>query len=211
MRTNVYVDGFNLYYNALKYTAYKWLDIRKYCELAFPANEITFIKYYTARPLPIPTNLGVASRHDVYMRALKTLPDFFIKYGNFQRKDRYMPRSEFPHNAVEVIRTEEKGSDVNLAVNLVNDAYKNRYDVAIVVSNDSDLCEAVRIVKTDCDKVVGHLSPTEQPGQLMKSYSTFTSSISNRLLARSQFPDHFKEDGGRVIRKPEEWDQPYNT
>ena len=42
---------------------------------------------------------------------------------------------------VEVIKTEEKGSDVNLAVHLLNDAWLDRYECAVVVSNDSDLAE----------------------------------------------------------------------
>ena len=48
MRTNVYVDGFNLYYGAVKGTPYKWLDLRKCCELVFPRNEIHEIHYCTA-------------------------------------------------------------------------------------------------------------------------------------------------------------------
>jgi hypothetical protein len=44
----VYVDGFNLYYGALKGTPYKWLDIRKLCELLLPNNHINQIKYFTA-------------------------------------------------------------------------------------------------------------------------------------------------------------------
>lgn len=49
MRTNVYVDGFNLYYGALRGTLYKWLDIRRMCELLLPSHTIARIKYFTAR------------------------------------------------------------------------------------------------------------------------------------------------------------------
>jgi hypothetical protein len=48
VKTNVYVDGFNLYYGAVKNTPYKWLNIRRMCELAFPKNEIAEIHYCTA-------------------------------------------------------------------------------------------------------------------------------------------------------------------
>ncbi len=49
MDTYVYIDGFNLYYGALKGTQYKWLNLQKLCELVLPNNKIAYIKYYTAR------------------------------------------------------------------------------------------------------------------------------------------------------------------
>ncbi len=60
---------------------------------------------------------------------------------------------------VEVIKTEEKGSDVNLAVHLIHDAYQNRYESAVIVSGDSDLVTAVQIVKNELGKPVGVLNP----------------------------------------------------
>jgi hypothetical protein len=50
---------------------------------------------------------------------------------------------------VEVLKTEEKGSDVNLATYLLIDAFRHDSDIAVVVSNDSDLCEPIRIVKDE--------------------------------------------------------------
>ena len=55
-------------------------------------------------------------------------------------------------NLIEVFRTEEKGSDVNLAVHLVNDVHQNTFDCAVVISNDSDLAKAMRIVKDEYRK-----------------------------------------------------------
>ena len=60
---------------------------------------------------------------------------------------------------VEVMKTEEKGSDVNLAVHLLNDAWLNVYDSAIVVTNDIDISEAMRLVKRQMSKKLGLLTP----------------------------------------------------
>ena len=49
IKTSVYVDGFNLYYGAVKDTSYKWLDISRMCQLLLPKHQITRIKYFTAR------------------------------------------------------------------------------------------------------------------------------------------------------------------
>ncbi len=48
MKTFVYVDAFNLYYGALKGTAYKWLDLQALCRVMIPRNEVVCIKYFTA-------------------------------------------------------------------------------------------------------------------------------------------------------------------
>ena len=66
----------------------------------------------------------------------------------------------------EVIKTEEKGSDVNIAAHMVHDGHLGRYDVAILVSNDSDLAEPVRIVRHELNKTVGMLNPHKYPSQL---------------------------------------------
>ena len=54
---------------------------------------------------------------------------------------------------------EEKGSDVNLASHLLVDGFRDRYDLAVVISNDSDLTEPVRFVREDLNKPVGVLNP----------------------------------------------------
>ena len=47
--TNFYIDGFNLYYRALRGTPYKWLDLRRLAETLFPGDDIRRICYFTAR------------------------------------------------------------------------------------------------------------------------------------------------------------------
>jgi hypothetical protein len=65
------------------------------------------------------------------------------------------PRQQY----VRVIKTEEKGSDVNLAAHLLRDGFRGYYRVAVVVSNDSDLCTPVRLVRQDLGLPVGILRP----------------------------------------------------
>ena len=55
MRTRVYVDGFNLYYGALKGTPFKWLDLVKLAYQLLPVGySVTKLKYFTARVSGIP-------------------------------------------------------------------------------------------------------------------------------------------------------------
>ena len=104
---------------------------------------------------------------------------------------------------VEVIRTEEKGSDVNLTVHLVNDSWLDAYDCGVVVSNDSDLAEAMRLVREQHGKRIGLVTPrTGRPSQQLKKHASFARHIRTNGLRHSQLPDPIP---GTNIRKPAPW------
>lgn len=162
MRTIVYVDGFNLYYGSLKGTPYKWLDLAALFGAMLPAgHQLERIKYFTARVSALPSDKDAPRRQDVYLRALrKTHGDLLeIIEGEFLIKDVWLPKTANPKEFVQVIRPEEKGSDVNLAVELVNDAWADSFDCAAVVSNDADLARALKIVKQAHRKTVFLFTP----------------------------------------------------
>ncbi len=82
-KTNVYIDGFNLYYRALRGTPYKWLDLSRLCGLALPKNEIHRIRYFTALVKPRAGDPSQLERQQVYLRALKTIPNLTVHRGHF--------------------------------------------------------------------------------------------------------------------------------
>lgn len=112
--TFVYVDGFNLYYGAVKGTPYRWLNIRQLCELLLPKHTILRVKYFTARVSARPGDPDQPVRQQTFLRALATLKDFDIFYGHFLTKETCMPvAGSAPGMALKyekVIRTDEKGS-----------------------------------------------------------------------------------------------------
>jgi hypothetical protein len=82
-RTIIYIDGFNLYYRALKGTPHKWLDVAAMSRAALPSRcTVTAINYYTAH-VSGRTDPGAPARQHAYLRALRTLPDVAIHFGNF--------------------------------------------------------------------------------------------------------------------------------
>ena len=84
MITNLYIDGFNLYYRALKDTPFRWLDLRKLAETLFPQDTINRVCYFTARLDARPSNPAQPQRQQAYLRALATLPGFDAYYGVFR-------------------------------------------------------------------------------------------------------------------------------
>ena len=140
MRAIVYIDGFNLYYS-IRYTPFRWLNPSALTTHLFPTLDVQRIKYFTAPVKPHQDDAGAKTRQDIYVRALKTLaPHLEIHEGHFIRKKKRMAlvlpedteeRRGLMHEAlddprilapgtpkVEVWKTEEKGSDVNLASHL---------------------------------------------------------------------------------------------
>lgn len=207
-RTTLYIDGFNLYYRALKGTPFKWLDVKKLAEQILAThNQITCVKYFTAR-VSGQRNPSAPRDQQAYLDALSTIPEVQIIHGRFLAKTIWRPLvNPVPGlpRTVEVHTSEEKGSDVNLAVHLIHDAWSGRFDVAAVISNDSDLETPIRIVKEELRKPVGLLCPHDgHPAAQLKRAATFVRHIRDVHLRASQFPTTIIHNG-RTIVKPTGW------
>ncbi len=207
MKTFVYVDGFNLYYGAVKDTPFKWLDISKLCQLILPNHTILRIKYFTARVTGRPSDPGQPTRQQVFLRALATLPNLEIIYGHFLSNETFMPlakpKPRGPKYA-KVIKTEEKGSDVNLATHLIRDAFCGEFEAAVLVTNDSDLKEPVRLVRRELGCPVGIVNPHRQASRVLAREASFVKQIRKGALKASQFPDTLRDRHG-TITKPKVW------
>lgn len=102
----------------------------------------------------------------VRLRALRSNPKISIHLGEFRSDVRQMPLHPWQYDesgqpiTVKVRKTEEKGSDVNLATHLVADALRNSADAYVVVSNDSDLVGPIRYLVHEIGVVVGLIMPS---------------------------------------------------
>jgi uncharacterized LabA/DUF88 family protein len=208
MNTYVYVDGFNLYYGAVKRTPFKWLNIHDLCSYLMPKNKILKIKYFTALVTARPRDPDKPSRQQMYLRALKTIPDLEIIYGRFLEHTVRMPLASSLSGKIKyakVIKTEEKGSDVNIAAHMINDGYKGLYQVAILVTNDSDLIEPINIVRQELNLPVIVLNPHyKSPSRELQNCATFVKPIRKGVLAASQFPTGMIDATG-PFHKPPTW------
>ena len=209
LRTAVYVDGFNLYFRAVRGTPWKWLDqLALYQALLRPTNRLDRIRYFTAM-VSGKRDPGMPIRQQTYLRALRSSPLFTIHLGRFLVTSRWAALADPPPEMLRptpvtarIIKTEEKGSDVNLGAYLLRDAYRNDFDVAVVVSNDTDLVEPIRLVTTELAKPVGIICPAASPARSLAKAATFLRHLTPARLAAAQFPDRIP---GTSIRKPVEW------
>ena len=146
-------------------------------------------------------------RQETYMRALqKYIPEVSIYYGHFLSHKIQAPNAPLtdPPTFSKIIKTEEKGSDVNLAVHLLNDAWLDKYDCAVVISNDSDLAEPIRLIREQHKKMIGLISPLLKghPSHELQKHAHFVKRIRKGVLRISQLPTRIP---GTKIHKPSKW------
>lgn len=211
LRVNIYVDGFNLFFGALRATPFRWLDLnalaRHLLEPLFPDFEIGTIRYCTA-----PAKGSGSLRQQVYWRALSTQSNVVIHRGVHKARVKN-PRFADGSGFARVLQQEEKATDVNLASYLIQDAVDDCYDVALLISNDSDLVTAVDLVQRRFGVSVvlsapiyfEHRSRPMKPLVDVASLSAHITKERKQCLRESQFP---AQPGvkGRTITRPREWD-----
>ena len=130
------------------------------------------------------------------------------KFAGMVHPPQFRPIANMPQpwpDVVKVLKVEEKGSDVNLACHLLLDAFQGNFDVAAVLSNDSDLVEPIRVVTQIMRKPVGLLSPVNNPNPELSGASSFIRRLSVSDLAASQFPDPLARLGQPDLNRPAAW------
>jgi hypothetical protein len=221
MRAHVYIDGFNLPYGAVDGTPYRWLNVVELCRRLLPRNQVEKVRYFTALVKDTPSDRTKSARQQMFIRALETLPEIEVTYGSFLANVRRMPLARArpedagiqrlvslqpsgPRSAV-VLRTEEKGSDVNLATMLVADAFKGAFEAAAVLSTDSDLALPIELVRRELGLPVGVLFPRGRFSVELDRVAAFRRTFDARFLRACQLPQTIVDSAGRTITKPAAW------
>ena len=203
-RVVAYIDGFNLYYGMRSrgWRRYYWLDLHRLAErLLRPGQTLAAVRYFTARVIPDAGSEGKSRRQNVYLEALGTLPDLAIHYGYYLPKTRQCSACGATRQTYE-----EKMTDVNIAVELLSDAYEDRFDTAIVVSADSDLARPITAIRERFpSKRVVVAFPPNRASKLLRSVASAAFSIGRDALRDSQFTQSVLRQNGETIERPAGW------
>lgn len=215
VRTTIYVDGFNVYGGALKRAAagHRWLDLQAVAEAILrPYHQIDAVHYFTALIQPDGAHDASPAHQKLYIKALETYrPTVTTHYGHFLiHEAKARPVHPALGALVDYWKVEEKGSDVNLAARLVADAFLDRYDCAVLICNDGDMAEAVRIVRQEAKKNVGVILPIHHPNrqrtrkasQGLCREAAFIRELRMTTLRRCQLPNPIP---GTAFYKPPHW------
>ena len=201
-RAIVYIDGYNLYYGmrAAFGNRYMWLDLQAFsASLLQPQAELVAVKYFTAITKAADDS---QKRQDVYLNALQAHCDKLkIFYGLFLSKSRRCSNCQGEHKLFE-----EKKTDVNIACEIINDAYLDRYDLCYLVSGDSDLVPPLDIIKQPQlgkRSIVAH--PPRRKSYELCSIANGWFAIGRTKFARNQLPETIYRAQKSELTRPTKW------
>jgi hypothetical protein len=204
-RAIVYIDGLNLYYGALReQPGVKWLNVERLCRILRPNDDLQVIKYFSA---PVAGSIHQAT----YLRALATLPTVHVILGKFKQKKVKCGVTGCAHAATKWFQVpEEKRTDVNIAVSMVDDAYQNACDDLILVSGDSDLVPGVATVRQRFPgKRITVYVPSRNPLRAaaveLRSAAHRARELPLLLLEKAQFADSIPDGAGGTLTRPADW------
>lgn len=199
-----YVDGFNLYFGLRHkgWRRYYWLDLVALSqELLKPDQTLHGVHYFTTRIRDNGHNIQDMRRQGTYLEALGTLAGIKLHFGHYLEKPRQCRRCGNTW-----MDYEEKMTDVNIAVQLLADAFNDRFDTAMLISADSDLTTPVQQVRARFPekRIVVAQPPGRQSSSLTRAANGYFT-VGEAKLRQSQLPFVVKRQDGFELHRPEYW------
>lgn len=193
------IDGFNVYHSLDKrefkgvgtdgnpafvkpYHRYKWLDLRKLCACFLTREEeLSEVYYFTALTT---WSEEKVDRHKRYIRALESTGVKTV-YGAFKERDVHCVNCRTTFT-----KSEEKRTDVNIAIHLLGLAQSDAYDRALVLSGDSDLVPAISWTRASFpNKRISVIVPIARPlTKHLRQVANDSSKIKEHHLRECQLP-----------------------
>ncbi|MGC8732103.1 MAG: NYN domain-containing protein [Halothiobacillaceae bacterium] len=202
-RVITYVDGFNLYFGlkASNFKRYYWLDVAALAQsLLKPGQQLLATHYFTARIRDNGSNSADQKRQNDYLEAL-ALRGVRCQFGHYLHKTRHCRQcgATWPDY-------EEKMTDVNIAIQLLGDAFDDAFDTALVISADSDLTTPIRRVRERfTQKRIIVAFPPDRHSSELKRCATGYLAIGEDKLRASQLPARLVKPDGYVLTRPTTW------
>ncbi len=208
-RTIVYVDGFNLFYGALKGTAFKWLDLLSLARELFPSDTIERVHFCTAL-------IQGADRwkQERYLSALSTYPEITVHKGEMKSRHQDCRVKGCNYGGERRYRKwEEKFTDVQLGVLLVDDAHSARLERSVLISGDSDLVPAMAMIRANKFPIETNILVPDKNDKIrankVRNLSKQVDKVSplpRHLVSKHQLPDPVVNPrDGHEVKKPGGW------
>jgi uncharacterized LabA/DUF88 family protein len=199
-RVIAYIDGFNLYFGMREagLDNCRWLNVSKLVSSLLKSHqELVEIKYFTSRVSNSPDK---QKRQSTYIDALESTKIKII-YGNYQDNSTECKRCGH------IWRTaKEKMTDVNIATAMMVDAFTDQYDMAMLISGDSDLTPPIKEVhRLFKNKRVFIAFPPKRHNNSMALVAKGSEIIGRKKLVDSQFTEEVESKTGYILRIPKEW------
>lgn len=216
----VYIDGFNLYYRAVRPSGGRWLNIQALFDELLKDYEVEKIYYFSAniKAKARPADPDAPNRQKSYLNALKSLSRVEVIQGNFavtrgrsrlRLPERILnirvPKKLRDDTWIPVWKVEEKGSDVSLGAHLIRDAALKRADLLVCVTSDSDLAPTLQIATGELQAEVALCLPAGTSSRRMQACGPkFMIWLSKGAITRNALPNPVHVNG-KTYYKPDTW------
>ena len=183
------------------------MDLGTLANRLLAQHDVHRIRYFTALVAARDDDPSQPQRQQAYLRALRTVPNLSIHYGQLRPRRKRRPLAGPPAGGprtAEFLDTEEKGSDVNLTSYLLMDGFEDDYELAVLISNDSDLKLPIELARTRLNKQVGVFDPSGARSTDLRNAASWYRPLRRGALRASQFAETLS-DGSGVIRRPAGW------
>jgi hypothetical protein len=218
-RVIAYIDGFNLYYGLCdsRYRRFLWLNLGGMVQsLLRPDQQLVCTKYFTARistakptdsPKYIAERTARKTRQDTFLSALRTVPNLKIYEGHYREEQIVCSKC-----GATWMDAEEKMTDVRIATEMIVDTFANRFDVALLVSGDSDLVPPIEAIKSSHPhKRINIAFPPGRHSHWLKQAAHGQCIIGRGTLSKNRFPPVVLAASGAELHQPIEWTKELDT
>lgn len=206
-RTIVFVDGLNFHFGVARRFGRRWLDLPALCRRVLSPrwHEVIEVRLYTAPFIEARVDGNSPDSQNAHWHALRMRGGVRVQLGRFSQRPEFARLVSDPSQVVRVMMAREKGSDVNLAADLVYLGCTGAYEAAVIVSNDSDFAGAIRIVRQRLGLPVGIVNPRSgQSSRELVEEASFERLIRRRDVLESLLPT-VVQLGTETVHCPDGW------
>ncbi|MEP0814590.1 MAG: NYN domain-containing protein, partial [bacterium] len=162
-----------------------------------PGQQLLAVKYCTTRALDPRSE----RRQAAYLHALRTEPLLEIHFGQYKTIEKECSKC----GNIDIVPV-EKMTDVNLAKELLCDLFLDRFDVALLVTADSDLLPVLELAKAEFPrKFILPVFPPARASKELEQEAGTKFNIGENILRQAQFPLNVQCASGRTIQRPPSW------
>ncbi len=180
MRISIYIDGAN-FLGGLKSINKKYkdwnFDFKRFVESVTKNKQLVDVYYYNALLKQIQNPDMFKLQQELFNR----LKSYGFKVNIAKRKPRI--REDGTQGS------QIKGDDIWLAVDMLKDAYEDKYDTAILISSDGDFVPLVKYIKNKNKQVESYYFEASKPYDLLKEcnlHFVIDKKTVNRFFYREQ-------------------------
>ncbi len=204
-RVIFYIDGFNCYFGLKdsNWKGYYWLDypkLTKRLAQKLDNSELIATKYFTSR-IKSPEDKRI--RQKEYLEVLQMRGNIQTYFGDY-KEGQYTCSN--PNCARPNFIQNEKQTDVNIAVQMMVDAYEDSFDVAVLISGDSDLVPPIKEIKRLFpNKQIMACFPPKRYSKEIRNVSNGELHIKEADFKNNQLPNEILRGDGYVYKRPDYW------